>query len=349
MKFKRKIKDELIEPTEECLNYVENGLKKLGWKIVKSGDLMFGGKHYQVTKENENKIDFKFPHLDELIEKLNSSIVYDGEEFESGFKFEYRLKTEFNDEGEKLYILQIFDTYEEYTYEYEDDMYWNLVDTYREFGGKKPDRYEITDDIMPQFEEAIRQDLEQYNYDGPEWENLVIFNFYIFTDENIEKDVEKLSNFLDEVDEKFNCKPTYNIGFNENEVLGSVDIREMFVKNDQNLTQDACKDSFDIYIDGNKQESLGSKEEALNKASKLQKQNENKKVEVRTSGKNVDDTFVKDSKELDRKLFYSLIKLGDHPYDGYSILNDGYFVKRIYADSDLEAKKLFREYINNHE
>lgn len=55
---------------------------------------------------------------------------------------------------------------------------------------------------------------------------------------------------------------------------------------------------------------------------------------------------LKESKELDRKLFMSLIKLGDNSWDGYSILNDGNFVKRIYADNDREAIRKFRDFLD---
>lgn len=54
---------------------------------------------------------------------------------------------------------------------------------------------------------------------------------------------------------------------------------------------------------------------------------------------------IRESKELDRKAFVSLVKLGRDPYDGYSILNDGYFVKRIYAESDEDAIRQFRDYL----
>ena len=35
------------------------------------------------------------------------------------------------------------------------------------------------------------------------------------------------------------------------------------------------------------------------------------------------DESLNESDELDRKGFTTIVKLGDHPYDGYSILNDG--------------------------
>lgn len=57
--------------------------------------------------------------------------------------------------------------------------------------------------------------------------------------------------------------------------------------------------------------------------------------------------YIYDSKELARKLFVSLIKLGDNPWEGYTILNDGNFVKRIYAESDKDAIKQFNEYLDS--
>ena len=55
---------------------------------------------------------------------------------------------------------------------------------------------------------------------------------------------------------------------------------------------------------------------------------------------------LKESKELDRQAFVSLVKLGDNSYDGYSILNDGNFVERIYAKSDDDAIKQFRAWLD---
>ena len=57
----------------------------------------------------------------------------------------------------------------------------------------------------------------------------------------------------------------------------------------------------------------------------------------------VEECNLKESKEIDRKGFVSLVKLGEKPYDGYSILNDGYFVERIYAESDEDAIEQFRD------
>lgn len=57
----------------------------------------------------------------------------------------------------------------------------------------------------------------------------------------------------------------------------------------------------------------------------------------------IEECNLKESKEIDRKGFVSLVKLGEKPYDGYSILNDGYFVERIYAESDEDAIKQFRD------
>lgn len=51
------------------------------------------------------------------------------------------------------------------------------------------------------------------------------------------------------------------------------------------------------------------------------------------------------SREIVRELFASLIKLGDNPWNGYSILIDGNFVKRVYASSDQEAIKEFRNWV----
>lgn len=68
------------------------------------------------------------------------------------------------------------------------------------------------------------------------------------------------------------------------------------------------------------------------------------------SNKDLIDTYLKneslnEADELDRKGFTTIVKLGDYPYDGYSILNDGYFVKRIYSESDEDAVKQFRDWL----
>lgn len=73
-------------------------------------------------------------------------------------------------------------------------------------------------------------------------------------------------------------------------------------------------------------------------------------LHIKEDGLNApENESLKESKELDRQLFVSLVKLGDEPYEGYSILNDGNFVKRIYANSDEDAIKQFRKYINKNE
>lgn len=52
------------------------------------------------------------------------------------------------------------------------------------------------------------------------------------------------------------------------------------------------------------------------------------------------------SREIARELFASLIKLGENSWNGYSILIDGNFIKRVYASSDQEAIKEFRNWID---
>ena len=52
------------------------------------------------------------------------------------------------------------------------------------------------------------------------------------------------------------------------------------------------------------------------------------------------------SREIARELFASLIKLGDNSWNGYSILIDNNFVKRVYATSDQEAIKEFRNWVS---
>lgn len=52
---------------------------------------------------------------------------------------------------------------------------------------------------------------------------------------------------------------------------------------------------------------------------------------------------IKEGKEIDRQVFASLEKLND---GGYSILNDGYFVARVSADDDDDAKAVFKKFLN---
>jgi len=54
------------------------------------------------------------------------------------------------------------------------------------------------------------------------------------------------------------------------------------------------------------------------------------------------DESLKESKEIDRKGFVSLIKYDTFdPNGNYAILNDGNFVKSFWADDDEEAKETF--------
>ena len=53
---------------------------------------------------------------------------------------------------------------------------------------------------------------------------------------------------------------------------------------------------------------------------------------------------IKEGKEIDRQVFASLEKLND---GGYSILNDGYFVARVSADDDDDAKAVFKKFLNS--
>ena len=52
------------------------------------------------------------------------------------------------------------------------------------------------------------------------------------------------------------------------------------------------------------------------------------------------------SRVIARELFGTLIKLGDNPWNGYSILIDNNFVKRIHATSDQDAIKEFRNWVD---
>lgn len=53
---------------------------------------------------------------------------------------------------------------------------------------------------------------------------------------------------------------------------------------------------------------------------------------------------LKESKEVDRDLFVSLVDLGN---GSYSILNDGYFVTKVYADNVEEAKRIFKDFLKS--
>lgn len=53
---------------------------------------------------------------------------------------------------------------------------------------------------------------------------------------------------------------------------------------------------------------------------------------------------IKEGKEIDRQVFASLEKLND---GGYSILNDGYFVARVSADDDDDARAVFKKFLNS--
>ena len=71
---RRLIGDKLIEPTEQCLDFVENILQENGWLIERKGKTLFGAIHYQVRSDKndftkENWMEFVKTNLDEKLEK----------------------------------------------------------------------------------------------------------------------------------------------------------------------------------------------------------------------------------------------------------------------------------------
>jgi len=88
-----------------------------------------------------------------------------------------------------------------------------------------------------------------------------------------------------------------------------------------------------------------SKKDAIEKQKELRKQYPDDMILLWWYG--LANESLTESEELDRHYFASLVKLGDHPYDGYSILNDGYFVRRIHAESDDDAIQQFRDWVDN--
>ena len=92
-------------------------------------------------------------YLDELIKKLNSPYNEDGEEYESLFDFDY----EIDEEG-----LHIFDKNEVYSNNYAEDLYFDAVSMYEEYGEEfnlsKPRRADYDDEIFPQIQEAVKKD-----------------------------------------------------------------------------------------------------------------------------------------------------------------------------------------------
>lgn len=62
-------------------------------------------------------------------------------------------------------------------------------------------------------------------------------------------------------------------------------------------------------------------------------------------GEKYNESLKESNNEIARKGFMSLIKYGDQPWEGYAILNDGYFVKRIYSEYDEDAISQFEKYL----
>ena len=62
-------------------------------------------------------------------------------------------------------------------------------------------------------------------------------------------------------------------------------------------------------------------------------------------GERYNESLKESNNEIARKGFMSLIKYGDQPWEGYAILNDGYFVKRIYSEYDEDAISQFEKYL----
>jgi len=101
----------------------------------------------------------KLPNLDKLLTELNAPIEIEGVESEGEFNFKYRVNGDF---------LELYDEYENYTIDYEEDMNYMMEGLSSEFGAGF-DYYE--DNILPRIEEALKKD----GFTEPlEWENNVV-------------------------------------------------------------------------------------------------------------------------------------------------------------------------------
>lgn len=97
----------------------------------------------------------KLTNLEKVLNELNQDKIIDDEKFESEFHFEYKI------DGNLLYI---YDTNENYSYSYEQDMNDSLYELALEFGFTHT--YQ-KDTVMPKIEKAIKDDL---GIDLVDWE-----------------------------------------------------------------------------------------------------------------------------------------------------------------------------------
>jgi len=138
------------------------------------GKAIFGYPHDAICTDSKKEIkdNMKLPHLDALIEKLNAPMEFefDGkkETEPSLYRFTYRV------EGNSL---KIYDENEEYTSNYEEDLYFMRLDIAQEFGFPKPKREDCIDKIHPKIEKALKED--GFGNEVLEWENNVIMSIHI--------------------------------------------------------------------------------------------------------------------------------------------------------------------------
>lgn len=118
-----------------------------------------------VSVNDENTFSGKFPHLEKVFSDLNKKEVFEDEEFDSMFDFDYRIE-----DGN----LKIYDKNEMYSINYEDEVNSANEELEWEFGYKMQP---YTDTIFPRIEEALKQD--GFGDEVLEWENNVIMTIHI--------------------------------------------------------------------------------------------------------------------------------------------------------------------------
>jgi len=157
--FKDYYKDGLYNPEKvgpDALEFANETLSKL--KIL--GEFKETQPKLWTVQEAMTEAVNKEPkHLKELIIKLNKPVEFEDEVFEPIFNFNLEQR-----DGQWF----LYDANEQYTFNYEEDQMYFYQQVADEFGAKIPD---VSDDIFPQLEQAIKADFGNDAYF--EWEDSV--------------------------------------------------------------------------------------------------------------------------------------------------------------------------------
>lgn len=163
--FKDYYKDGLYNPEKvgpDALEFANETLRKLkiSGEFKETQPKLWTVAGDESTQEAMTEAVKKEPkHLKELISKLNKPVEFEDEVFEPIFNFTLEQR-----DGQWF----LYDSNEQYTINYEEDQMYFYQQVADEFGAKIPD---VSDDIFPQLEQAIKADFGDDAYF--EWEDSV--------------------------------------------------------------------------------------------------------------------------------------------------------------------------------